>query len=57
MGHYLNKVREWEKKRAAAAPITPLDNKERIKKALREHGIVTIRSEALDGEIIYFARD
>ena len=57
MGHYLNKVREWEKKRAAAAPVTPLENKERIKKALRERGVVAMRSETLDGEIIYFARD
>jgi hypothetical protein len=57
MGHYLEKVREWEKKRASAPIVTSVDNKERIKKALRERGIVAIESALLDGEVIYFARD
>ncbi len=63
MGRYLEKVKELEESNTAAPPgndfppPTTLSDKELIKKALRERGIAAIQSDALDGEVIYFAKD
>ena len=56
----LNKLKECKGEAIAylrpCEPL-PLSEADKVKKALRERGIAAIQSDALDGEVIYFARD
>ena len=63
MGMYMEKFREWEWQQEQCSPVGKskiIDfsiESQKVKIALKKLGIAKIQSEALDGEIIYFAED
>jgi len=63
MGMYMEKFREWEWQQEQCSPVGKskiIDfsiESQKVKIALKKLGIAKIQSEALDGEIMYFAKD